>query len=267
MRTKLRAILLDFEGTIAQTERCGQRLAYNQAFSEMGLDWVWTEELYAELLRVAGGKQRLRHYFARYRPELLDRAVSTGLIDALHQLKARNFAAIAPALPFRPGIQRLVYEAHFACLRVAIVTSAPKRAVEALISQDSAFAQMIDVIAASEAVERKKPAPDVYEWALKRLALVPDECVAIEDSKVGLRAALGAGLATIVTVSEYTADEDFSGAAAVLSELGDADRPARSLSGPSPTRGIVDLDFLEKIRFLEQIRSLTVLNSIGEYRL
>lgn len=250
MKPKFRGILLDFDGTIAQTEHCVQRVAYNAAFSDMGLDWAWSAELYADLLCVADGKERLRYYLARYRPELLDGAVKDGLIDELHQLKARNFADIAPAIPFRPGIQRLVYEAHFAGLRIAIATTASKRGVEALLAQDSVMPQMIDVIAANEAVERKEPNPDVYEWALKRLDLAPNECVAIEDSNVGLRAALAARLVTIVTVSEYTEGEDFSGAAAVLSELGDYDRPARSISGPSPTGGIVDLHFLEQIRSL-----------------
>jgi beta-phosphoglucomutase-like phosphatase (HAD superfamily) len=247
---KLRGILLDFDGTIAQTERYGQRVAYNRAFADMGLNWVWTEELYADLLRVAGGKERLRYYLARYRPELLGPAVKDGLIDELHQLMARNFAAIAPAIPLRPGIQRLVYEAHFARLRIAIATTASELGVQALLSQDSALPQMIDVIAANETVERKNPAPDVYEWALKRLDLAPGECVAIEDSNGGLRAALDAGLTTIVTVSEYTMHEDFTGAAAVLSDLGDDDRPARSISGPCPTHGIVDLHFLQEIRSL-----------------
>ena len=106
---------------------------------------------------------------------------------------------------------------------------------------------MVDLIAGSEAVERKKPAPDVYLWALDRLGLAAGNCVAIEDSNLGLRAALAAGLTTVVTVSDYTAEDDFTGASAVVSNLGEVNAPACSLRGPKPPNGIVDLAFLEAL--------------------
>ena len=243
VKAGLRGLLLDFDGTIAHTER-GHRAAFNRAFAELGLDWFWSDELYADLLRVPGGKERLRYYVARYRPELLGRAVDDGLIDEIGRRKSRNFCAIAAAIPFRPGVQRLVYEAHLAGLRIAIATSASKAGVEALLDQDSAMRAMIDVIAGGDAIEPKKPAPDVYIRALDGLGLAPDACVAVEDSAIGLRAALGAGLQTIVTITDYTARDDFSGAAAVLSDLGDADRTARWIAGHRPANGIVDLGFL-----------------------
>lgn len=123
-----------------------------------------------------------------------------------------------------------------------------------MIAQDSALPAMVDLIAANEAVERKKPAPDVYLWALERLALTPETCVAIEDSNIGLRSALSAGLKTIITTSDYTAGDDFSGASAVLSGLGDFDVAARSLQGIAPPGGIVDLAFLQTV-LVEPIRA------------
>lgn len=254
MHHDLRGIIFDFDGTIAETERRGQRVAYNRAFVDLGLGWTWDEELYADLLNVAGGKERLRYYMARYRPEISNEAVREELIVELHRAKIRNFAAIAPRIPFRPGVQRLIYQAHSAGLRVAIATTASKPGVEALIAQDSALPAMVDLIAANEAVERKKPAPDVYLWALERLALTPETCVAIEDSNIGLRSALSAGLKTIITTSDYTAGDDFSGASAVLSGLGDFDVAARSLQGIAPPGGIVDLAFLQTV-LVEPIRA------------
>lgn len=247
MNQKLRGLIFDFDGTIAETERFGQRVAYNRAFTECGLDWNWDEELYADLLTVAGGKERLRYYLARYRPELLDDAVKEGLIVDLHRAKIRNFATIAPTIPLRPGVLRLVDEAHVAGLRVAIATTASQPGVEALIAQNPALPPMIDVIAANEAVERKKPAPDVYLWALDRLNLPASSCIAIEDSYVGLCAALAAGLTTIITISDYTANDDFTGAAAVISTLGDDGREVHPLAGFVPERGVVDLPFLRTV--------------------
>lgn len=243
----LRGLLFDFDGTIAETERFGHRVAYNLAFAELGLDWVWNEALYGELLAVAGGKERLRYYLDAFRPDLRDDPALAGMITEIHAVKVRHFTQIAPTIPLRPGFARLVREAHSAGVAVAIVTTASKRGVEALLGQDTDLPAMIGLIAANEAVERKKPAPDAYLWALQRLGLEASRCVAIEDSSIGLAAALAAELRTVVTVSDYTGGEDFSGAAAVLSGLGEPDDPAEAISGPAPGTGIVDLAFLNAI--------------------
>lgn len=252
MTGELRGLILDFDGTIAETERFGQRVAYNRAFAELGLDWEWDEALYGELLAVAGGKERLRYYLERCRPELLDDAIASGLIVDIHSAKIRHFAKIAPTIPLRQGVLRLVREAHAAGVVIAIATTASKPGVEALLSQDQKLPAMVSLIAANEAVERKKSAPDVYLWALERLGLKAADCVAIEDSNVGLRAALGAHLPTIVTLSDYTAMDDFTGASAVLSALGERDEPARCVHGARPKDGLVDLAFLRTIRACAQ---------------
>jgi HAD superfamily hydrolase (TIGR01509 family) len=248
MSNELRCIILDFDGTIAETERFGQRVAYNRAFDDLGLEWNWSEEVYGELLSVAGGKERLLYYLKRYHPERLYEASTSDLIVEIHRAKIKHFARIAPTIPLRPGISRLLKEANASGIKVAIATTASKHGVEAVLAQHPTLAGMITLIAANEAVEKKKPAPDVYLWALDRLALGAAECVAIEDSNVGLRAALGAGLPTIVTVSDYTADDDFTGASAVVTGLGEDDQPALSLHGPRLGAGRVDLAFLRAIR-------------------
>jgi beta-phosphoglucomutase-like phosphatase (HAD superfamily) len=246
--SELRGIILDFDGTIAETERFGHRVAYNHAFAELGLEWNWDEDIYRDLLSVAGGKERLRYYLKRYHPERLSDASISDLIIDIHCTKIKHFARTAPTMPLRPGLLRLVREANAAGLKVAIATTASKHGVEALLAQDPNLPGMITLIAANEAVEKKKPAPDVYLWALDRLALGADACIAIEDSNIGLRAALAAGLPTIVTVSDYTAEDDFTGASAVLTSLGADDEPALSLHGPRPAAGRVDLAFLRAIR-------------------
>jgi HAD superfamily hydrolase (TIGR01509 family) len=248
MNRQLRGLLLDCDGTIAETERFGHRVAYNRAFAEFGLDWSWDEALYGQLLAVAGGRERLRHYLERHRPELLDGAIASGLIGEIHRAKIRHFAEIAPTIALRPGLLRLVREVHEAGALIAVATTASRAGVEALLSQDPQLPGLISLIAASEEVERKKPEPDVYLWALARLGLEAADCVAIEDSHVGLRAALAAHLPTVVTVSQYTVTEDFAGASAVLSDLGERDAPARSLHGQRPRDGLVDLAFLDEIR-------------------
>jgi HAD superfamily hydrolase (TIGR01509 family) len=247
MKPELRGLLLDFDGTIAETERFGQRVAFNHAFAEMGLDWHWGEELYADLVSVAGGKERLRYYLARYRPALLTKAIDSGLIEELHRARVRHFARIAPTIRLRPGVFRLMQETHAAGIAIAVATAASKPAVEALLSQNEELPTIVKLIAAYDAVDRRKPAPDIYVWALDKLRLEAGNCVAIEDSGVGMRAALAAGLPTIITVSDYTANDDFTGAAAVVSDLGERYAPACSLQGRKPLNGIVDVAFLRAI--------------------
>jgi beta-phosphoglucomutase-like phosphatase (HAD superfamily) len=80
-------------------------------------------------------------------------------------------------------------------------------------------------------IPKKKPHPDIYLWVLKELGIDPAEAVAFEDSLNGLSSAAGAGLATIVTPSVYTDDQVFEGTLALLSDLGEPDRPYRHIAG------------------------------------
>ncbi len=244
----LKGLLLDFDGTIAETEKFGHRVAYNSAFTELGLGWDWDETLYGKLLAVAGGRERLRHYLAQYRPAELEAALDSDLIGRIYQIKVKHFAAAAPRLPLRPGIVRLLTEAHAAGIKLAVATTGAEAGVEALLASTPGLRGLFSVVAGHESAERKKPAPDIYLWAIKALGLEPAQCVAIEDSHVGLGAATAAGLPTIVTVSAYTANEDFSRATSVLSDLGEPAAPSRCLGGLAPPSGFVDLAFLQAIR-------------------
>jgi HAD superfamily hydrolase (TIGR01509 family) len=245
-QTALRGVLFDFDGTIADTERFGHRVAYNRAFAEVGLDWHWSESLYGELLAIAGGRERLRHYVATYQPQLKHDVATPALLNEVYRAKVRHFAALSPQIPLRPGVRRLMQELRDACIAVAIATTAAQSGVEAVLRNHALFA-CVDVIASGDSVEAKKPAPDVYVWALARLQLGAGECVAVEDSNIGLRAAVRAGLATVVTVSDYTAADDFTGARAVVSDLGEPDAPATPLGGIQPAHGIVDVAFLRDV--------------------
>ncbi len=242
----LEAIIFDFDGTISDTERDGHRRAYNEAFAELALPWSWDVPTYGTWLAIAGGKERLAAYIARERPELAD--TDTGdLVRRIHATKARAFARLAPALPLRPGIARLVAEARAANVRLAIATTALLDGVEAYVASHAELAGAFAFVGAGDVVARKKPAPDIYTYVLEHLGLDPARAIAIEDSANGLRAARAARLATIVTVSSYTTDEDFAGAAAVLSDLGEAERPATVLAGPAPPAGVATVDYLDAV--------------------
>lgn len=243
---ELAALIFDFDGTIAETERDGHRVAYNAAFADARVLWEWDVPTYGDLLAIAGGKERLEHYIARKRPDIAasDRAALVGL---LHEAKRRHFDRLANVLPFRSGIVRLIEEARAAGIRCAIATTAARSGVDALLRRDPAFAGAFEIIAAGDIVPHKKPAPDIYLWTLEALGIAPQACLAFEDSALGLDAAIAAQIATIVTPSVYGMHEPFAGAAAVLAHLGEPGGRVETLAGPPPPRGYVDLAYLRAV--------------------
>ena len=244
----LQALIFDVDGTLADTERDGHRVAFNAAFKDAGLPWHWDVTLYGELLAVTGGKERMLHYARQYAPELAAKAGFDTLMRKLHVLKTEYYVQLVHAghVPLRPGVGPLLRAARTSGLRLAIATTTSPENVSALLRASLApdAESWFDVIGAGDVVPAKKPAPDIYLWVLERLGLPADDCLAFEDSGNGLKAALGAGLATVVTDGEYTHGHDFSGAHAVLSDLGVPERPAELRRGDMHGRCCVDVDLL-----------------------
>jgi HAD superfamily hydrolase (TIGR01509 family) len=231
----LAALIFDVDGTLADTERDGHRVAFNQAFAEAGLDWHWDVPRYGELLAVTGGKERMRHYLDRYRPDWPRPTDLDALIARLHAAKTRHYTALLSegGIPLRPGVERLLREARAAGVRLAIATTTTPENVTALLAHALAPEALswFEVIAAGDIVPAKKPAPDIYHYALEKMRLSPTECLAFEDSENGLLAARGAGLRTVITINDYTRDHDFNGATLVLDQLGEPGQPFSQLSG------------------------------------
>lgn len=238
MQAELKALIFDVDGTLADTERDGHRVAFNQAFLDAGLDWHWDVATYGQLLKVTGGKERIRYFINTFRPAIDAGVELVNFILALHQSKTRHFVTLlqSGAIPLRPGVERLLNEARAAGLRLAIATTTTPENVTALLTATLGEESIswFDVIAAGDDVPEKKPAPDIYLYALQELGLKASECLAFEDSDNGLLSSTGAGLTTIVTVNGYTREQDFSAAAMVLERL---DEPGTGLSELSTLLG------------------------------
>ena len=220
----LQALIFDVDGTLADTE-AAHRAAFNLAFEQEGLDWVWDEALYTRLLDVSGGKERLLHYWTERHPEVrdVDGAGVRDIIARLHELKTAAYEAMVNdgAVSLRPGVLHLIDAASQAGLQLAIATTTSPVNIAALLRAaiGSDWRQFFGIVEDASTAAIKKPNPQVYLQTLQRLQLPAAACLAFEDSANGLRAARGAGLATVITPTGFTADHDFSGALKVLPNL------------------------------------------------
>ena len=220
----IKAIIFDVDGTLADTED-GHRKSFNRAFAEYGLDWNWDVALYDKLLKVTGGKERIRYYADSFltgfeKPDDFDE-----FVKRLHQAKTAHYTAMLREgnIPLRPGIKRLIHDAHAAGVKLAIATTTSPENVSALLEVGLGrdWERYFAANGCGDIVPRKKPAPDIYLWVLDKLKLAPGQCIALEDSNNGLQSALAAGIRTYVTTNPYTHWHDFDGAAGIFDDLSD----------------------------------------------
>ncbi len=246
----LQALIFDVDGTLANTERDGHLVAFNSAFKELDLDWVWSNELYHKLLEVTGGQLRIKHYVNHYLPTF-----KTADLDAfaltVHQLKTKIYVAMVNegAIPLRPGVVRLFQEARVAGLRLAIATTTTPANVVALISNTLGEAALdwFEVIGAGDVVPNLKPAGDIYHYVLAQMNLQAAECIAFEDSHNGIVSTTRAKIKTVVTVNEYTKTHDFAGAMVVLNNLGEPEQPFEMIEGRATDSTVVDVAYLQEL--------------------
>lgn len=247
----LRAVFWDVDGTLADTELDGHRPAFNRAFQDAGLPWVWEQPLYEELLAIPGGRQRMAAYAER-----LGQPLNDSQLDRLRILKQQHYLqrSMDGGISLRPGVRRLTASLRAAGVSQWIVTSSGAASVTALL--DGLFAgggHPFAGIISSDDVQAAKPDPEPYQKALERSGAHPSAVLAIEDSEAGLRSASSAGIACLLTPSpwEQALREALRGesppGAAALDHLGEPDAPARQLSGPPCPGGMVTLEYMQSL--------------------
>lgn len=211
----IEAVIFDVDGTLAENEE-HHRISFNQAFKEFAINWEWDVELYNELLKVTGGKERILHYAKRINSTDID-------VSKLHARKSEIYInrITEGKVALRAGVANMIEHCKKMELRLAIATTTSRANVDSLLraTLGASSINWFDAICCGDEVDRKKPDPALYQLALERLSLAPSKCLAFEDSRNGLLSAMAAKLPVVITPSLYSAAEDFEGATFILEDL------------------------------------------------
>lgn len=249
-----RALILDCDGVLADTELDGHLVAFNQVFEEIGAPFRWSAEEYSQLLKVGGGKERLLSFLAAHPEYAWGTPDETAArVAQIHKRKSDVYVELVAsgALPGRPGLARLVEEALDSGWQVAVASTSAEKSVEAVLHSvvGPQIRSRMSGVFAGDIVPAKKPAPDIYQLAVRELGRTPDEVVVVEDSGAGAAAAAAAGLSHVVTVSHFTAEDAFPAATTVVDHLGGPGAASKLIDGLDVRNpgGIIDVDSLESV--------------------
>ncbi|MPZ94584.1 MAG: HAD-IA family hydrolase [Propionibacteriales bacterium] len=202
------AVVFDFDGLLMDTETTSlQSWRYEWAQWGLSLDVASffvdhggdiTEQRYGELADAVGsGFDRVRSHARR-----------TAYRERLHR-----------ELDLAEGLRDWIEEARASRLRLAVASSSPTDWVIGHLRR-AAVSDVFEVYACGDEVDAHKPAPDVYELALRRLGVTGDQAVAVEDTPHGVAAAKAAGLRTIAIPNPFADHSRFDAADLVLRSAG-----------------------------------------------
>jgi len=246
----LKAIIFDVDGTLANTEET-HRQSFNSAFEEFGLGYHWSEQEYASLLSISGGRERITAYLNARKFKSNSDLDLRDFALRIHQRKSEIYREnlVAGHVGLRNGVLRLIDEAKQNGVKLGIATATSRANVETLLQNNPGIKGLMqfDAVVTSDIVKDKKPSPAVYQFAIAELGLTPETCIAIEDTTNGNKAARAAGLKTIITTHAFTIDNDFTGASLVINQLGEPDKPFSVIAGNSFGASYVDTRLLKNL--------------------
>ncbi len=244
---KLRAVFWDVDGTIADTELCGHRVAFNLAFKDFDLDWNWNESQYLDLLKISGGFNRIIHYRNVLNSELSNTECSK--IQSRKRLHYKNLIQ-SGKIKVRDGVMRLIRDLSNFDIEQFIVTTSGRDSLEPFLKTSmSTHLNYFSGMITYEDVSRHKPFPDAYERALQLSKKSEVNCIAIEDSMIGVESAKAAKINCLLTLPPWakTADNITRKANACVNSLGTYNKPSKLIYGKKLSSNIVDFEYLTNI--------------------
>ncbi len=244
---KLKAVFWDVDGTIADTELCGHRVAFNLAFKDFDLGWNWSESQYLNLLKISGGYRRIVHYRNEIESKVCDSQCSQ--IQSRKRLHYKNLIK-AGKIKVREGVLRLINQLYSLNIEQFIVTTSGRDSLEPFLKTSLAsYFNKFSGIITYENVSKHKPFPDAYKLALKLSKKSEVNCIAIEDSMIGVEAAKAANINCLMTLPPWSsASQNIPRKAnACVNSLGDDDNPSKLIYGKKLFKNIVDVEYLTNI--------------------
>ena len=207
---KIKCLIFDFDGTLAETEEA-HRNAFNKAFNSNKLNWYWDQHIYRKLLQIAGGKERIEFYNKSFSSN--SKQISSKDIEEIHLQKTKFYSqSVSQGLvQLRPGMRELLEKAKYYKKKIAISTSTSRDNVILLLKSclNENPEDIFSFISTGDLVQKKKPSPDLYKLVLAEMNLMPEECLAFEDSRIGLVSAKRANIETAVNPSQYSVGDNF----------------------------------------------------------
>ncbi len=243
----LSAVFWDVDGTIADTELSGHRVAFNLAFKDFELDWYWNENKYLELLKISGGLKRIIHY-----RDLIQSELNNDDCSRIQSRKRFHYRELINSgkIKVRHGVLRLVRElADFNIVQI-IVTTSGRDSLDPLLNNSlKSYLKFFSHIITYEDVHNHKPFPDAYDLAVKLSKQSKENCIAIEDSRVGVEAAIRAGINCLLTLPPWSSNSHnlINDANACVDSLGHNNSYSKLIYGKPLINNMVDVSYLKSI--------------------
>tara|TARA_B100000965_G_scaffold400976_1_gene423860 strand:- start:142 stop:888 length:747 start_codon:yes stop_codon:yes gene_type:complete len=244
---KLLAVFWDVDGTIADTELCGHRVAFNLAFKDFDLDWNWDENKYLELLKISGGLHRIIHYRNEIHSYVSNEKCS--MIQSRKRFHYKNLVK-SGKIKIRHGVIRLMNELSESNIEQIIVTTSGRESLEPFLNTSlNSYLNFFSQIITFEDVKNHKPSPDAYNMAVRLSNKAIENCIVIEDSNIGVEAAKAANLHCLLTLPPWSSSIENipRNANACVDCLGNENNHSKLIYGKKLKSRIVNTAYLTKI--------------------
>ena len=211
---KYKSIIFGSIGTLVETSNI-QRKSFNKAFKKLGLNWNWNVIEYKKLLENSGGENRLSKYANKKNIK-----VNT---KKLRNLKTKFFNDYLKKnkLKPRPGVLNIINFCKKNNIKLGFATSTSTNNINAIFFtlRNNIKKKDFNFIGNGKLVSRKKPYPEIYKIALKKMSLRSNECLAIEDTEESMRSALKARIKCIAFPGALQRHKKFKGAHKIIKKL------------------------------------------------
>lgn len=189
------AVCFDMDGTLVESENVWEATE-RQMFEDRGL--AYTDEVRQQVIGL-----RLDEFFRRLKAVY---GLPESVEDLMQELEARMLPRIAHEVKPKPGAQAIVEWVAAQGLPYCIASSSSAAIIDAVV-ESQGWGQLIQRRYSADMVAHGKPAPDVYLYAAQQLGVDPSQCLALEDSPNGTRAAMAAGMTTVAIADFHTPPE------------------------------------------------------------